>query len=216
MIVEFAGIPRSGKTTSLDTARDFFNRAKNKNFTLRVLSEAARACPFPSSEYRLETACWTANKVLNDVIEASILSKRNTVTLQDRGLFDAMAFLELLKLEKQKLHLRPVSDFDFLVDSLLAYLSTWLNKVDLIILFDADPEESLRRDIAFQLSEKEVPGVITNIETLGLLQNAYTKVEKKYEDQVRVKRLNTTKKDHATTAKEVISVIKSRLEFSNL
>lgn len=96
MIVEFAGIPRSGKSTSIDAVKDYYIR---KGQIVKSLFEGARTCPFPH-QFRVRTAFWTANKVQNDVIQISIKSKRNEILyLQDRGLFDAMAFIKLLEFE---------------------------------------------------------------------------------------------------------------------
>ena len=95
MIIEFSGLPKSGKSTTIGIVRDYYLR---KDVAVQINSEGARMCPF-SHLKRIEIASWTANRALNSVLESSFSSQPLNLFLQDRGLFDSLAFFELLYLD---------------------------------------------------------------------------------------------------------------------
>jgi len=167
LIVEFADLPRSGKSTCIDGAKGYFSR---RGITVRIAGGAVRFCPF-GNQHRVEIACWAANCALNAVLESSLDTDPQTLTLQDRGLFDALAFLRLLWKE------------DFISRDALSCLEEyfadrrWTERVDLANLFDGKPEVVLERDIARYIARhlhgEDLPGVITNESTLQALRDCY-------------------------------------------
>lgn len=212
MIVEFAGLPRSGKSTCIDAARDYFSR---RGITVRIAGEAVRRCPF-SNQFRVEIACWAANRALNAVLEASLVTDPRTLTLQDRGLFDALAFLYLLWKE------------DFISRHTLSCLKgyfadrRWTECVDLVILFDdVEPEMVLERDIAQRVAERlhaadrdfrGLPGVITNRSTLQTLRDCYKEIRVAFEDRFNVQQIHTSQIATTDLAKLVVEAIKEKYE----
>ncbi len=181
MIVEFAGLPRSGKSSCLDAVKDYYVR---KGYNVRVLFEGSRTSPF-SHRHRVKTAFWTANQVVNDIIEYSTLPGTDMLILQDRGLFDAMAFIRLLEREKMP----SAEDASLLeeiaargsIDKFLSYLSNWARFVDLVLLFETRPERVLSRDLASKMDAG--PGIITNTSTLNVLTGAYRNIKDEYGDR---------------------------------
>lgn len=212
MIIEFAGLPRSGKSTSMNAARDYFSRRGN---IVRVAGEAARLCPF-GSQRRVEIACWAANCALNAVLGASLDTDPKTLTLQDRGLFDALAFFRLL--EKEDLISKNI------LSSFEGYFADprWTELVDLVILFDVEPEVVLERDIAQRVAEqlhaedrdfKGLPGVITNKSTLEDLRDCYEELQSVFGDRFKVRRVQTSFVTTSDTARKVVEIIKEELKI---
>jgi hypothetical protein len=163
------------------------------------VAEGARTCPF-SRQYRIELASWTANKALSNVLEAKLNDLQQALVLQDRGLFDALAFLKLLHLEG-KLSEETFSHF-------AGYFTNtrWTSKVDLIILLDIEPEEAVKRDLAAILSDN--PALITNVASMMTLRGSYEFVLECYgRGFPRVERIDTTHLDRLETARKAISII---------
>jgi thymidylate kinase len=178
MIIEFAGLPRSGKSSSLNAVIDYFRR---KGFDSILFAEGAASCPFAHS-FRFRTAFWVANKVLNDIIQATVYQSHEILYFQDRGLFDAMAFIRLLEYvnfnnQKEK------SDYEYFknqdgINQVLSHLANWACYIDIVILFDVDPSETIERDLATKLGSGS--GIITNVESLEKLRSIYKQNAKDY------------------------------------
>lgn len=207
MIVEFAGIPKSGKTSAIDSARDYFTR---KGRPVVVSPESTRACPF-SSRMRFEFACWTASRVVNEVIGWSASQSDNSLMLQDRGIFDAMAFLQLCALEQaENLSLERRSHLE--VEPVR--LNFWLAEIDILFLFKAKPEVVLSRDIAYQLGAGT--GLITNPLTIDRLLQCYDQVLEYAHPRIRnVVILDTSEKSPMAAARIVCETIEHELALSD-
>jgi len=207
LIIEFSGLPRSGKSTTLDAIKNFYTR---QGYDVKLLIEGVRTCPFPH-HHRVKTAFWTIHKVINDIIKYSTISTKDTLILQDRGLFDAMAFIKLLKIDA----LASVEDIKLLddfcacegVNNFLSFVSNWAKFVDLVILFETPPEVVLDRDLASRMNAG--PALITNSNTLRSLMNAYKCIKNDYGEMfpklVSVKTHNRDKLDIAIQIKNLIN-----------
>lgn len=209
MIVEFAGLPRSGKSTNIDITRHYFSR---RGVAVKVIGEAIRFCPFGIC-HRVEIACWAANYALNAVLDASLDIDPKMLTLQDRGLFDALTFLRLLWRE------------GFITESDLSRLNQyfadrrWTQHVDLVILFDVEPQVALGRDLAQQIAQElhepgknfdGLPGLITNELTLQTLQDCYRESKLAFRDRFRIRSVHNSMMP-IDAAKEVVKIIKTDL-----
>jgi thymidylate kinase len=196
VIVEFSGVPKSGKSTTIGTVRDYLSRS---GYDVKVIAEGARTCPF-SKQHRVEYACWAVNQVMNSVLEARFGSITETLILQDRGLFDALAFLKLLQLEGW-ICSEELRDFlNYFVNP------RWTGLIDLVFLFDVVPERALERDAAVKLGAR--PGSVTNAVTMRKLFLAYDFILDQYSDRfMKVVRVNTTGTEPLETARRVIQII---------
>ena len=206
MIIEFAGMPRSGKSSSIDIVRDYFARM---GYEVVVASEAARSCPF-SRENRIEIASWAANHALNTVLEASLHTTQKSIVLQDRGLFDALAFFHLLLID----HLIDKET----LDGFIRYFDNpiWLRRVDLVVLFDIAPERAIDRDIAAYLGSG--PGLITNKSRLMKLREIYNTIycDHRLMRDYQMYRIDTSMNELIDTADKVVSLITSSPAFKNI
>lgn len=212
MIVEFAGLPRSGKSTCIDAVENYFSR---RGIMVRIAREAARARPFRAEERRLEAACWTANYALNTVLAASLGTDSQTLTLQDRGLFDSLAFFRLLKKQRPSLRERLSSFEGYFADP------TWAKDVDLVILLDVEPEVAIQRDIASHVAEqlhgkdkgfKGLPGLITNKSVLQTLRTCYNEIRVDFRDRFNIKKLDTSQVTMVDMVKQVVEHIVKEYE----
>jgi predicted ATPase len=202
MVIEFAGQPRSGKSTAIGVTRAYFRRA---GYPTSLQGEAAAFCPIDRS-HRVEFACWVANQAVNTTLKSGLVAPRDMMTFVDRGLFDALAFLKLLEME------RLVTRDE--LNEFLHYFAkrSWTRFVSIVFLFRVEAEIAVQRDIARQLGAR--PGLINNSNTQANLAEAYEFVLNDYRsrfDSVHV--IDTTSIDVAETARRVISVIQMSPEL---
>ena len=149
-----------------------------------------------------------ANRALSSILEAKLIIPRETLVLQDRGLFDALAFFKLL-------HVDGFISGEALGEFLDYFANPrWTRIVDLVILFRTSPTAAMERDLAKRISDRS--GVITNETTLHNLSRSYDFVRTHYKDRFLVTSLPTTDKDMETTAREAIRLIQHMPAFETL
>ena len=161
VIVEFAGLPGAGKTSTVDLLDRYFRRA---GWRARVIAEGAQSCPI-GQEHRVPFAAWSAHRIANVLLEETFAPRPCDVLLIDRGLFDAEVFTRLLAREGLIADAQSAAMLAYLRLPFLAALT------DLVLLYDLSPAESLRRRMADSLTQRRGP--ILNEDTLGLLAACY-------------------------------------------
>src|SRR5215204_7495616 len=86
-VIEFAGTPKSGKSTSVEAVRHFFSR---HGFRVHVLTERAALCPIPMKGH-LFFNTWCATTMLAELL--ANVEAQTDILIIDRGLFDALVWL---------------------------------------------------------------------------------------------------------------------------
>jgi thymidylate kinase len=200
LIVEFAGLPNSGKTTSADIVGHYFGRS---GLEVLLISDIALSCPI-SRRTRLESTAWILNQLINIVLEEKFHGKSHDIVLMDKGIFDAQAFISLT--------CKELNINDSQRQTLLSYagLSTWGNLVDIVFLLDIPPELSWKRDQINQLTTKQ--GAIVNPSTLQTLSSCYYDVFRYYEmlnGKDRVQFIDAS----ATSPMQVAQICKDRIQL---
>ena len=170
---EFSGTPKSGKSTCIDIVSHFFRRVG-----FRVLSPtegASRRTPRYLRDNWFRFNIWSASYALTHILEGLSSPESYHVAILDRGLFDALVWIQLLADRKQIAldDLKKVHEF-LLIDE-------WLSVVDSVYLFKADPETSLKRENEDKLVDD--PGTAMNPDTLEQLNSAYSKVRDLHGDR---------------------------------
>ncbi len=92
LIIEFSGTPKAGKTTIINSLRLFLRR---NGYEVLVLVERASTCPITNKE-DLTFNTWTACATLLQMLDAAQWPRRHQVVILDRGLFDALAWMDWL------------------------------------------------------------------------------------------------------------------------
>lgn len=166
-IVEFAGMPRSGKSECIATAAHFLRRTDHP--VLAPFEGASQAPEYLKHDLTLYNS-WTASYAIRQIIEGSNLrapSKYDFVLL-DRGLLDATAWFHHLEDEKDD----PLDEADRKTLTDFICLEHWRRLVSQVFVFLCSPETSLKRELTSKLITKE--GLIQNEDTLGRLRQAYS------------------------------------------
>lgn len=160
-IVEFSGTPKAGKSKVRDTLDHFLRRLKYK---VLKPEEGAAKCPI-SKDDLLAFNAWTISYLLMQILEAVEERERCDVLILDRGLFDALGWLQWLRMrETISLHeLRIVQGF--------LLLENWRRLIDLVFLMTTTPETALEREERDKVVH--MPGTVMNKQALESINEAY-------------------------------------------
>jgi predicted NUDIX family phosphoesterase/thymidylate kinase len=172
LLVEFSGLPKAGKTTSVNSLALFLRRNK---INVHVVTERASVCPIKEKHHPFFNI-WTGCTTLANILD-SLQSREHTVVVVDRGLYDALVWLQLLsnigRISEEELG--KIEDF-FL-------MGRWARQIDLVIQMRTTPEEALEREFAHLLTEKE--GSVMNKPMLQQYLKAAEETSKRLGSQFR-------------------------------
>lgn len=206
IFIEFAGTPKSGKSTCIDTVSHFFRRTGYK--VLAPTEGASKRTPYYLKADLISFNVWSASYALTHILEGLYGTDQYHLAILDRGLFDALAWFEFL----YSLGDLEETERDTIQQFLL--LDKWRDVIDGVFLFRTDPKTSLARENEGKLINE--PGRTMNLEILEKLNDAYTVVHKRYADRfVSFHSIDTSSSKESTpqsTAAEVVEKIIGILE----
>jgi predicted NUDIX family phosphoesterase/thymidylate kinase len=165
-VIEFAGTPKSGKTTSVETIRHFLSR---HGFRVHVLAERAAVCPIPMKGH-LFFNTWCATSMLAELL--ANIEADTDIIIVDRGLFDALVWLAL-----QERRGELTGDEARKIESFLL-LERWCTLTDLVVVMAVSAEEALARENRQRITQK--PGSIMNPEVLASISEAVDQAHDRY------------------------------------
>lgn len=183
IVIEFAGVPKAGKTSTLGQVYTFLKRC---GFRVQIVVERASVCPIKDKKH-FTFNVWTACTTLAQVLEHTQDPPRPDdpqVLILDRGLFDAIAWLRLMeRLSRIRTdELRTIEEF------LLA--DEWRKRVTGVIVMTVSPADAMRREMGHLPIEGK--GSIMNPEVLQqMLQNTKECI-KTLEDKFRIFPIDTS------------------------
>ena len=162
-IIEFSGLPRSGKTTSAKGLKSFLESLGKKTY---LVKERASLCPI-KNKLHPDFNLWTSLSFLREYLVA----KNNgcDFVIADRGLFDAMIWINLF-IESDDNYTIENNIFQELFNSDLIDKENYL-----IFFFDCDIEISLKREYDRTLIKKN--GTIMNKNILKQYINSYSQIK---------------------------------------
>lgn len=166
LIVELAGLPKSGKTTVVNSLSLFLRR---NDIKCVVVTERAAVCPI-NNKLHVDFNVWTGCTSLVNILNYK-QHREHMVIIVDRGVFDSLVWLNLLH-KRGKLKDDELKSFEtfFLMER-------WRKEFDLVISMKASVEESIKREFKDLLTKKE--GSIMNrpflTEYLQVLDECYEK-----------------------------------------
>ena len=180
VFVEFAGTPKSGKSTCIEIVRHFFRRLEYK--VLAPAEGASRRTPyyFKAKNDLIAFNTWSASYALMHLLEGLHGPDQYDLAILDRGLFDALAWFELLATDRPTSK-RIISDqFRDQVQDFLQ-IDHWRSAIDAVLLFTTDAKTAMTRENSDKLISE--PGQAMNETFLDELNDAYDRVRTKYAGQ---------------------------------
>ena len=170
LFVEFAGTPKSGKSSCIETVRHFLRRVDFR--VLAPAEGASRRTPFYLKKDLPAFNTWSACYALTHILEGKYdVDDKYQIALLDRGLFDALAWFELLRTDGM------ITGEE--ADTIQGFLSLerWRSSIGIVFLFQTDPGTSMKRENQHTLIDD--PGQAMNPDFLLRLNKAYESVSKK-------------------------------------
>ena len=168
-VMEFAGTPKSGKSTSVEAVRHFLSR---HGFRVHVLSERAAICPIPMKGH-LFFNTWCACSMLAELL-ANVETETDIVII-DRGLFDALVWLTLQQKRGELTENEASTIESFLL------LERWRALIDLAVVMSVSAEEALSREENQRITRKA--GSIMNPEVLAAIDRSVGDAVAQYGDR---------------------------------
>jgi hypothetical protein len=165
-VLEFAGTPKSGKSTSVEAARHFFAR---NGFRVHVLAERAAMCPIPMKGH-LFFNTWCMASML-----AELLANFETETdliIVDRGLMDSLVWL-VMQRARGEISAADASCFEGFV-----LLDRWVSLIDLALVLYVDAAEALNRERSHRIATAD--GSIMNSNMLTTISGAVDDAVNRY------------------------------------
>ncbi|WP_140403847.1 hypothetical protein [Nocardioides sp. XL1] len=167
ILIEFAGTPKSGKSTCIEAVRHFFHRT---GFKVATPSEgASRRTPSHFKSDLTAYNAWNASYAIRQVIEIVHQPERFDIGILDRGLFDTVAWFEWLAKTGEV----DRATADVVVEFIM--LENWRASIDIVVLMQADPADAMQRENENKLVEKT--GRAMNPESLAELNVVYDSVQ---------------------------------------
>ena len=96
IVVEFAGVPKAGKTTTLTHVQTFFKRC---GFRTDIVIERASVCPIRDKKHA-NFNVWTACTTLSQILEKTQNPPRPDdpqILFLDRGIFDSICWMTMME-----------------------------------------------------------------------------------------------------------------------
>ncbi len=164
IFVEFAGSPKSGKTSIIGIVSHFFRRM-GLNVVQPAEGASLRTPPGLRDDWMAFNA-WSGCYALQQILIDAHSDPPADLVILDRGLFDVAGWFSFLETKQGRVtreDRRKIVDF-FLMD-------LWSSRLGLVFVFTADHETSLHREIDSKLTDE--PGTVMNKDTLNALLEAY-------------------------------------------
>ena len=135
IIIEFAGIPNSGKTTLIHS----LEATLRSSFNIAHFQEAAELVPSYIPKKTWDRNTWTTFKALQDLVAAKHMDV--DIVLMDRSYWDACLWTEYMHTHNMCL----TSEYHAMSSILINAKESFGLQPDHLFLIDVDVEESLQR-----------------------------------------------------------------------
>ena len=205
VVIEFAGSPKAGKTTTISTVHAFLKRC---GFKVETVIERASICPIRDkrhSNFNVWTACTTLAQILEKTQHQHLPQPHPDapeVLILDRGLFDSIVWLARME-QVAKI---GIEDRKLIEQFLL--IADWRKRISGVIVMTASASESMSREKG-DLPVEGVTGSIMNPEWLAQFKESILQTCARLERQFRIFRMDTSQVENtrAKVAEKVAGIV---------
>jgi hypothetical protein len=205
IVIEFAGLPKAGKTTTLGQVQAFLKRC---GFRVEVVVERASVCPIRDKKhanFNVWTACTTLAQVLQHT-QTPGRPEDPDVLILDRGLFDSICWLSAMeRLSRLRPQERKAIEQFLLLDD-------WCNRINGVILMTASASEALKREKGY-LPVVGPGGSIMNEKVLTSMKKVLDEVSTRLASNFEIYKVNTSLKTFGTPQKSCEAVANKVLDW---
>ena len=208
IVIEFAGVPKAGKTTTLNQVQAFLKRC---GFRTEVVVERASVCPIRDKKhanFNIWTSCTTLAQLLENTQEPPRSDDPHILFL-DRGIFDSICWLTMME------HLARIRHNDREVVEQFLRITDWRRRITGVIVMTASPRDAMKREKGY-LPVEDTKGSIMNEEVLQQVVETTRDCTERLKDEFRIYEVNTssgdTKENPERTAEVVADIVLSLIE----
>lgn len=202
LVIEFAGVPKAGKTSTLTRVQAFLKRC---GFRTEVIVERASVCPIRDKKHA-NFNVWTACTTLAQILEKTQDPPRTDdphILILDRGIFDSICWITMMeRLARIRGADRELIERFLLVDD-------WRKRISAVIVMIASPEDALKRELGV-LPVEGGTGSIMNREVLQQIRDTTLECVKRLKNDFRVYKVDTSfgeNKDNPRRTAEIVADI---------
>lgn len=203
VVVEFAGVPKAGKTSTINQIAAFFKRC---GFRVEVVIERASVCPIRDKKHS-NFNVWTACTTLAQLLEKTQNPPKDDdpqILILDRGIFDSLCWLSMMeRLSRIRTDDRKAIESFLMVED-------WRTRISGVIVMSASPDDSMKRERG-HLHVPGAAGSIMNTEVLEQMRNTTNKVADKYNGDFRIEKVDTSSNDFRDKAQQTSKFIADRM-----
>lgn len=139
IVIEFAGVPKAGKTTTLNTIHGFLKRC---GFRVETVIERASVSPIRDKKhfnFNVWTACTSLTQILEKTQDPPSQNDPEILIL-DRGIFDALSWMSMMeKMKRLRKQEREIIEKFLLIDD-------WRKRIAGVIVMKASAEDAMKRE----------------------------------------------------------------------
>ncbi|MCH7547434.1 MAG: NUDIX domain-containing protein [Planctomycetes bacterium] len=202
IILEFAGVPKAGKTSTITQIQTFLKRC---GFRVEVVVERASVCPIRDKKH-FNFNVWTAATTLAQILEKTQDPPRAgdpQILILDRGLFDSICWLSVMQ------ELRRINSNDRELIEKFLLIDDWRKRVTGVIVMTVNPEDAMKREKGhLPVEDLESTGSIMNPKVLTQMRNTVKRTIERMESQFTIKTFDTsagTLRDDPQKTAEVVA-----------
>ena len=208
LVIEFAGVPKAGKTTTLANVATFLKRC---GLRTEVVVERASICPIQDKKHATFNV-WTACTTLAQILEKTQTPPRPDdpqILFLDRGLFDSICWITMMEGISR---IRP-DQKEAIEDFLM--IDTWRKRITAVFVMLASPKDAMAREQGV-LPVAGSGGSIMNRDVLKQIGEVNRKCIDQFGEAFRIYRIDTsmgeTRNSPRRTAEVVVRTILELME----
>lgn len=183
VVIEFAGSPKAGKSSTITQLYTFLKRC---GFKVKIVVERASICPVRDKKhatFNIWTACTTLAQILENTQDPPQEDDPDILIL-DRGLFDAICWLTMMDRLSRLTTVAREAVEDFLL------IEEWRSRITGVFVMVASPEEALHREHGYLPVVGD--GSIMNMEVLKQILNTTEQCVERFKNKFRLFRIDTS------------------------
>lgn len=209
IVIEFAGVPKAGKSSTIAQIHSFLKRS---GFKVKTVVERASVCPIRDKKdvtFNIWTACTTLAQIVENTQDPPRYPEPDILIL-DRGIFDSICWLSMMEsLKRIRREDREAVERFLLVDN-------WRTRISAVILMMVSPEDALCRERGL-LPSDPVDGTaqIMNRDVLKSVRKKTGECARRLKDKFHIFEIDTSSpavKDPKKTCEKVADIVLNLIE----
>lgn len=199
IIIEFAGLPKAGKTTTLSHVQAFLRRC---GFRVEVVVERASVCPIRDKKHS-NFNVWTACTTLSQILEKTQSPPRPgdpDILILDRGIFDALLWFAMME------RLARIRKVERQIIEQFLLINDWRGRISGVVLMTARPDDAMEREKGY-LPVIGASGSIMNREVLQQMKKVLDETVERFKEKFRILKVNTSDGETRNNPKRTCEIV---------